>query len=702
MSTLTLALRQSASRIMRVWPALGLAAALIALGASLSQPAEGAPQEKWAPEGLSIAGDESFQPAEPSAFPVSGLYTPSAMQGEPFDAIRVNFEATQAQGTIDPSSAQPQYQALVSHPTVRLYGTREGLVGRTTANGHKIGEKDRFVALPSKKALNIKDGKDYQVELSYKGKKATAPVWDVGPWNVKDNYWDATREIFNELPRFTPQAQAAFLNSHNGGNDQFGRPILYPAAIDIADGTFIDDLGMKGSDWVDVTFLWIDAAAPPLVPMPVVVPKSGPLPQAISNQPQAQAPAPTAVPTPTPLPKTWYFAEGSTSKPFDTWLLLQNPDPVPATARITYMLPNGGQKLAEYSLKPASRLSIYVNSVVPDTEVSSMIESDRYIFAERAMYFQQEGHDTVGTTSPSANWYFAEGSTVPPFETWLLMQNPNKEPATVTITLYREDGSQAVHKMLIPHVSRASLLVNDIVPSASVGAKIESDRPIVAERAVYKEKGKVGTDSMGATALSKTWYMAEGVTRSSFDTWLLMLNPNDVPAVARATYMMEDGSTVTKAYPVPPRTRISVYVNKEVPNARFATKIDSDLPIVAERSVYFPDGLGAHNTMAAPAPSKLWYLPEGSTAKPFTENVLVMNPNGTPANLTLSLMKEDGSSIQKEYTMKPTSRLTLEMNDILPDTAFSTKVESDQPVVVERSMYFNDWRGGTNSMGIPR
>ena len=721
---------------------------------------------------LRLAGDESFEAHADPPFRFFGVYTsPEVTAGEPFDAIRLASEASSPTGTgislevrvrsasgkwsqwqgvepgaqafslpsrgvaaqyratllaeqaglsptlrevrmevrpVDPESASGDFEALATRPTVRLYATRQGMVGRVTSNGHRIVERDRFAALPSKKALNPLDGKDYQLEVEYKGKKVTVPVWDVGPWNVKDNFWDSPREMFNDLPRFTPQVHAAFFNNYNNGNDQFGRPVLYPAAIDLADGTFWDDLGMKGSDWVDVTFLWVDAAAPPLVPMPTVVPKAGPIPQPIfaqSSQPAqpASAPAaPTPTPTPTPLPKTWYFAEGSTSKPFDTWLLLQNPDPAPANAKITYMLPNGGQKIAEYSLKPTSRTSIYLNSVVPDTEVSTMIESDRYILAERAMYFGQEGTDTIGTMSPSTTWYFAEGSTVPPFETWILMQNPNTVPTSVTLTFYREDGSTVTHKMLIPHVSRVSLLVNQVVPNSPVGIRVEADKPIVAERAVYKDKGKAGLDSVGAPALSKSWFMAEGVTRGGFDTWILMLNPNDVPAIAAATYMKEDGTTITRKYLVPDRSRISVYVNQEVPGVRVATEIDSDIPIVAERSVYFPDGLGAHNTMAAPAPSKSWYLPEGSTAKPFTENILLMNPNNSPAAIKASFMREDGTAVEKSYTMKPTSRFTLQMNDILPDTAFSTHIESDQPVVVERSMYFSDWRGGTNSMGIPR
>jgi len=653
------------------------------------------PDGRWTPWQEMEGPEQTFSL---TASGVAAQYRVTLMGEQPTACATLRRISIETQ-PVDPSGP-PQYQSLVTNPTVRLYATREGLVGRVTANGHKIVEKDRFVALPSKKALNPKDQKDYQVEISYKGKKVTVPVWDVGPWNTKDDFWNAPREMFNDLPRFLPQVQAAFFNNHNGGNDQYGRPVLYPAAIDIADGTFLDDLGMTGSDWVDVTFLWVDAAAPPLVPMPKVIPKAGPIPQPVSQM--AQAPTPTPPPTPTPLPKTWYFAEGSTSKPFDTWLLLQNPDPAPATARVTYMLPNGGQKVAEYALKPASRTSIYLNSVVPDTEVSTLVESDRYIFAERAMYFYQEGHDTVGTMSPSTTWYFAEGSTVPPFETWLLLQNPNREPATATITLYKEDGGTITHKMLIPHVSRASLLLNQLVTGASVGAKVEADRPIVAERAVYKDKGRAGTDSMGAPALSRTWYTAEGVTRGGYDTWLLMLNPHDVPGTARATYMMEDGTTTSNSYLLPPRTRISIYVNQEAPNTRVATKVEADLPIVAERSTYFPGGLGAHNSMAAPTLSKRWYLPEGSTAKPFFENILLANPNPAPATVTASFMKEDGSTVEKQYTMKPMSRLTLQMNDILPDTAFSTRIESDQPVVAERSMYFSDWAGGHSSLGIPR
>ena len=103
--------------------------------------------------------------------------------------------------------------------------SREGLVGGTTASGRKIEKDSIFVALPSRKALGL------TVELFYKGKTATAPVWDVGPWNTKDAYWlDGSR----------PQAES--------GKDLFDRK-TNKAGIDLSDALF-EKLGLKGNDWV--------------------------------------------------------------------------------------------------------------------------------------------------------------------------------------------------------------------------------------------------------------------------------------------------------------------------------------------------------------------------------------------------------------------------------------------------------------------
>lgn len=146
-------------------------------------------------------------------------------------------------------------------PTYRVYATREGLTGGTTANGRRIRERDHFAALPSGRALSDdwQGTRTVRVCAPHTGRCEYAPVWDVGPWNVDDDYWNAgaDRERFTGLPRGVPQAEAAYHDGHNGGRDGFGRTVTNPAGIDLADGTFWDGLELRDNAWVDVTYLWL-------------------------------------------------------------------------------------------------------------------------------------------------------------------------------------------------------------------------------------------------------------------------------------------------------------------------------------------------------------------------------------------------------------------------------------------------------------
>jgi hypothetical protein len=158
-------------------------------------------------------------------------------------------------------------------PTFRVFATREGLVGRTTANGHVIKPRDRFVALPCWCSLSPKGSSKFSVRVTYKGRSVVLPVWDVGPWNTKDDYWNVGRR-YSDLPVGRPMAHAAYYDGYNGGRDERGRRINNPNGIDIADGAFWDDLGMTRNDYVEVSFLWLgyDPGAGGSTPAPAPAP----------------------------------------------------------------------------------------------------------------------------------------------------------------------------------------------------------------------------------------------------------------------------------------------------------------------------------------------------------------------------------------------------------------------------------------------
>jgi hypothetical protein len=171
------------------------------------------------------------------------------------------------EGSLEGGPTPQGVTTLATPLTYRVYATREGLVGGTTANGHVIKTSDRFVALPSRRALASNGGTEYQVRVCYPvtGKCTTTSVWDVGPWNTKDDYWNpsSVREMWKDLPQGKPEAQAAYQDGYNGGYDQFGRRPANPAGIDIADGSFWYDLGLSNNDWVNVTYLWTSGGGTP-------------------------------------------------------------------------------------------------------------------------------------------------------------------------------------------------------------------------------------------------------------------------------------------------------------------------------------------------------------------------------------------------------------------------------------------------------
>lgn len=202
---------------------------------------------EWTPAGIPLATPATTVQVRLTLHGTSGV-------GPTVRAVRI----TASRGPAGPD-------VLVAQPLAfRVFATREGLVGHTTANGHVITQRDHFAALPSRRGLSPRGTGDYSVMVcAANGRCAWAPVWDVGPWNTRDDYWNGgtVRQNWADLPRGVPQAQAALQQGYNGGRDQYNRQVRNPAGIDLADGTFWDGLRLTDNSWVTVTYLWTGGAA---------------------------------------------------------------------------------------------------------------------------------------------------------------------------------------------------------------------------------------------------------------------------------------------------------------------------------------------------------------------------------------------------------------------------------------------------------
>jgi hypothetical protein len=85
--------------------------------------------------------------------------------------------------------------------------------------------------------------------------------------------------------------------------------------------------------------------------------------------------------------------------------------------------------------------------------------------------------------------------------------------------------------------------------------------------------------------------------------------------------------------------------------------------------------------------------------------ILLANPNDDPADVTITFLRENGTTLVKNFTVDPGSRFNVGVGG--PETAeivderFGAVITSTQPIAVERAMYSDrngvTWQAGTNA-----
>ncbi len=401
-------------------------------------------------------------------------------------------------------------------------------------------------------------------------------------------------------------------------------------------------------------------------------------------------------------PATWYFAEGSTQPPFDTWFLVQNPTPQPASVTFTFQLQDGTNVTRNFPMGPTSRFSLFANQVIPSVAFSTRVDADQPVFVERAMYVNYDGHIVTGIADPATTWLFAEGSSQEPFHTWLLLQNPGSQPARATITYQLTEGAPVTHVQDLSPASRTSVFVNQVLPNAAFSVRIESNSPIVAERAMYRFPGNAATGVVGVNAPSKTWYFAEGFTAPALDTWLLLQNANASPVGVTVKLLESTGEQTTVTLTMPPTSRRSLELKQVRPNGDFGVVVEASEAIVAEKSLFFDsEPRGAAATQGATALATASHLGEGETRAPFSEVIAILNPNAVDMTVHIDFQLPNGLVVSRDLTIGPARKRSVAVDQIV-DNANSAQITTSLPSVVERTMFIEKFgvRGGHNTIGI--
>jgi subtilisin-like proprotein convertase family protein len=308
----------------------------------------------------------------------------------------------------------------------------------------------------------------------------------------------------------------------------------------------------------------------------------------------------------------WLFAEGAQGF-FDTYILLANDNASAVTATVRFLRESGGPVVLTPSLPAHSRTTIWAGSVpgVPGTSFGLDVTATAPIIAERAMYFPsgaarpfEGGTGTAGVTRPSTRWFLAEGATGSFFQSYILVSNPDPLEATVTFTYLLPSGATLTRSRTVAANARLTVDVEGVDPllaNTAVSTTVTSTRPIVVERAMYWPDFSVGWQdahaSFGVTEPGLLWGIGGGRVGGpeSFETYLLLANPNPVPAEVIVIFVRMDGTGAPRSYTLPPTSRQSIAVGADVPEVGAGDfgaviAVQNYQPIVVEKAMYWNSG----------------------------------------------------------------------------------------------------------------
>jgi hypothetical protein len=234
-----------------------------------------------------------------------------------------------------------------------------------------------------------------------------------------------------------------------------------------------------------------------------------------------------------------------------------------------------------------------------------------------------------------------------------------------------------------------------------------------------------GHESAAVTAPATQWFLAEGATGPFFDLYVLVANAGEADAEVEATYALTDGDEVKKPYTIAAGRRRTIHVDGEdakLANTAVSTTLRSlnGVPVVVERAMWWPDGgwYEAHSSAGATTTGTTWALADGEVggAQDADTYILVANTSATTGTVKVTLLFENGPSIDKTFAVTARSRFNVRVREEFPaavNKRLGALIESQGPtpaqLVVERSMYWNAvgqqgraraefWAAGTNAL----
>lgn len=328
----------------------------------------------------------------------------------------------------------------------------------------------------------------------------------------------------------------------------------------------------------------------------------------------------SAAPCASSASSRWYFATGATAKDATLLLSLYNPFPEDAIVDLSFSTEVGRAVPADFQgiVVPAGRLVVRdIGEHVRRREAVAtrvVARSGRLVADQLLVRTAPEEAGVslrLGARRPGTVWYFPDGYAADGIVERYTVFNPSGREALVDVSLTLDEGAAEPFELTVPPHGAVAVVVNaeDRVPKGVGHASVVravNGVAVVAERSVVAgppsdRRGRA--DLLGARRTARQWAFAVGAANPGTDEWIVVYNPGRRPATVDVIGLA-DGQPLPieglQKLAVAPGKRRALRLGEHVQRDALPVVVRSDVPVVAERSLYVVGGPGIADAMGIP------------------------------------------------------------------------------------------------------
>jgi hypothetical protein len=424
-----------------------------------------------------------------------------------------------------------------------------------------------------------------------------------------------------------------------------------------------------------------------------------------------------------------YYPEGFSGSTINEFIPMVNPNDfdVSYTIYARYEVGERDQIIAQGTIAAHSRGGHAVSTAEDGSPVGIRlgtpyaleIRSDGQLGATLSHYDFGASTGENFTNEISDVWTFANvRKDADSIRDFILVYNPNNGPVFIDYSVFYDDGTSESFRRRVDGLRRAGINVNDdgaISKEGAMAIRLDASSPIVAAQTTYHVNDSAGSAILGdtgggsVTGIVPTITAGEGVEAS-----VAIFNPGNATAniTLRAEYANGSLTPTVFSVSVAPRTRVVVGGEQmglrsgELAGLRY----ESDMPVsVTADQMQRGDAdatLAGTNAARTAIVGDAFINPD-SAGTTYVETLSIYNPASINANVTLSFIFNDGSTVRSSYTIGSRGFAFISVdqdNAILSREGlafFSLRVDADIPVVsgfVHYDLFLN---GGWGTLLAP-